>query len=333
MDNYKYFVVFIISLFISLLVSPAIKNLGVKYNLYDKPDSRKQRVIPMVRLGGIGIAIAYFFAIFLILFFNNSIFFSLSNDYLAFKILIGSFLFLCLGIADDLKDISPFLKLLLQIVISSFIFSQGLKINLFDLYPSLLQSNELFLQISSHIITIFWIVGVTNAINWIDGLDGLATGFASISSFFILILSILNGQQSSGIMISSLLGSTLGFLQYNYFPSKILMGDSGSYFIGFNLACLSLISLRNLDIGDSQTYVTSFALLISLLILIIPVFDMTIVILQRVLKGNSPFFPDRGHFHHKILRMGFSEKKTVLIIYSLSIISGLMAVIIFMSRS
>ena len=206
--------------------------------------------------------------------------------------------------ADDLIDISPFAKLVFQIIISYFIFSQGLEINFFNSSIQWINNFEKFFKFVSPIITLVWIVGVTNAINWMDGLDGLASGFVIIASFSILVISILNGQEASGIMIASLSGSTLGFLQYNYFPSKILMGDSGSYFLGFNLACISLISLRGYG-SNALEYdqISPSSLLISFLILMIPTIDMAVVILKRISNGNSPFFPDRNHLHHKILKL------------------------------
>ena len=132
-------------------------------------------------------------------------------------------------------------------------------------------------------------------------------------------------------MIASLSGSTLGFLQYNYFPSKILMGDSGSYFLGFNLACIPLISLRGFGSAAVDfNQISPSALLISFLILMIPIIDMAVVIFKRISNGNSPFFPDRNHLHHKIFRLGVSEEKTVLIIYSLSFLSSIIAVSVFL---
>lgn len=327
----KLLVVFIISTSISLWISPKVKKFGAKYKFFDKPDKRKQRVTPMVRVGGLGIAFSYFLTIFLVLFFNKASFLILSDDYLAFTILLGSFFFLSIGMADDLIDISPFAKLVFQIIISYFIFSQGLEINFLNSSIQLFSNFEQFFTFVSPILTVVWIVGVTNAINWMDGLDGLASGFVIIASFSILIISIINGQEASGIMIASLLGSTLGFLQYNYFPSKILMGDSGSYFLGFNLACIPLIGLRGFGSSAMDfNQISPSALLISFLILMIPIIDMAVVIFKRISNGNSPFFPDRNHLHHKIFRLGVSEEKTVLIIYSLSFLSSIIAVSVFL---
>ena len=215
-------------------------------------------------------------------------------------------------------NLSPFLRLFFQILISIIVWSQGIAIDLNSLNLEFFLNNNN--ELLSLLITSFWIVGITNAINWMDGLDGLASGFTFLAALGFLIVGFISGNDINIIIISSAIsGLALGFLKHNFRPAKLYMGDGGSYLLGFNLALLSLL------INNHQNLSTKFS---PLLIMFIPIFDMCVVIINRIKNGHSPFFPDKSHLHHRIMNYGFDEKKTVFTIYFLSLISISTAVFI-----
>ncbi len=187
------------------------------------------------------------------------------------------------------------------------VWSQGVKIGTitlpFDSSLSLTLPDWLSL-----IATVIWLVGITNAINWLDGLDGLAAGVSAIAAMALLSVSFSLHQPGAGLLAAALAGSCIGFLRDNFNPARIFMGDGGSYFLGFSLAAISVI-------GPAKE-LTTVSLLLPLLILSLPLADMSAVIMGRVSDGRSPFYPDRRHLHHRLLRAGYSHRRTVLLIYA-----------------
>ena len=161
----------------------------------------------------------------------------------------------------------------------------------------------------SFIISVLWIVGITNAFNWLDGLDGLAAGVGAIISFGFFILNLINGQAVLGLFSASLFSICLGFLHYNSYPASILMGDGGSYFLGSNLGLLSILTYSNTTIEKN--------FLVILTLFALPVFDMLTVICLRLFNKKSPFLPDNNHFHHRLLKLGFSHQKSVVYTFTL----------------
>ena len=162
----------------------------------------------------------------------------------------------------------------------------------------------------SYFFTVLWLVGITNAINWLDGVDGLASGITGLASLGLTIISYQNGQSLVPIIAASISGCSFGFLRFNFFPAKMLMGDSGSYFLGFTLSIISILS-TSLEINP-------VGILIPVFLFIIPLLDMFLVILGRIAKKESPFLADRSHIHHKLINSGYSELATVILIYSIS---------------
>jgi UDP-N-acetylmuramyl pentapeptide phosphotransferase/UDP-N-acetylglucosamine-1-phosphate transferase len=160
----------------------------------------------------------------------------------------------------------------------------------------------------SLLATVIWLVGITNAINWLDGLDGLAAGVSGIAAVGLLSVSFSLSQPAAGLLAAALAGSCLGFLRHNFNPARIFMGDGGSYFLGFALAAISIV-------GPAKR-LTSVSLLLPLMILSLPLADMSAVIMGRLKAGRSPFYPDRRHLHHRLLRAGFSHRRTVVVIYA-----------------
>lgn len=230
-----------------------------------------------------------------------------SRDQLIWTTLIGAVAFFAVGLSDDLFQLPPLPRLALQIAVATVVWSQGVKIGSitlpFDSTLSLSLPDWL-----SAVITVIWLVGITNAINWLDGLDGLAAGVSGIAAVGLLSVSFSLHQTGAGLLAAALAGACLGFLRDNFNPARIFMGDGGSYFLGFSLAAISLV-------GPAKE-LTTVSLLLPLLILSLPLADMSAVIMGRVSSGRSPFYPDRRHLHHRLLRAGFSHRRTVVLIYA-----------------
>tara|TARA_Y100000739_G_C20609036_1_gene467366 strand:+ start:266 stop:1321 length:1056 start_codon:yes stop_codon:yes gene_type:complete len=290
----------------TIFLQPFLLKIGKKLKIVDTPSPRKQKKKSLVRIGGIAIIFGYFISLLILEFFTQ---FSVLNDNNLFILSISSFILFLLGFIDDLRNISPFIRLFIQITISILVWNTGIRIesiNISWLNIPIIDLN-VFLSI---VLTSFWLVGITNAINWIDGLDGLASGITGFASIGISTLAFQNGQLLAAYLSIALAGSCFGFLRLNFFPAKILMGDGGSYFIGFNIAIISLLT-----ISSEKNPIGFFT---PLILLIIPISDMTYVIFSRISKGLSPFLPDRNHIHHRLIKLGFSELGSVVYIYGLS---------------
>ena len=244
------------------------------------------------------------------------------------KKLLGMFLGIVIisitCIIDDIKTIKPIVKLAGQVLAAIVVVSFGIRID--DIVPSFITS-EAGKEIFSVILTIGWIVGVTNAINLIDGLDGLSSGISVISSISLLIIFVLNGSPLVSILlITALAGALVGFLPFNFAPAKTFIGDTGSNFLGFSLSIISIL-------GVAKTY-TIAVIVLPLIVLGLPIFDTLWAIIRRIIKGKSIkaiFKADKGHMHHRLVRKGFSQKQAVLILYGISATFGIFAVILLES--
>lgn len=311
---------FLIALFFTVFLIPKVNNIGIKYNCIDKPDKRKEHKKVIVRLGGLGI----FSGFLLSLLFTIAISFSFNkyffDMYPLITIIFGSLLFFIVGISDDFKQKNPFLKLILQIFIASLMYSFDVRIDSVDLSYLNIGIDYLTLpNLLNYIFTIFWIVGITNSLNWLDGLDGLASGISVIISIGLIIIFFTYGQFYLALVLISLCGATIGFLRFNFYPAKILMGDGGSYLLG---GLLSLVSLKGLNslyyMSDSQPEMVALPIHLLLFLFFIPVIDLIYVTLNRLCNGHSPFYPDRTHIHHRLLQLNFSHRDTVIILYGFS---------------
>merc|ERR1711991_1145077 len=231
-----------------------------------------------------------------------------ARDQLIWSTLAGSLCFFFIGLADDLFALSPWPRLAGQVAVSCVIWSQGVRIGAIDLPWFTSSAEAIALPDSlSLLATVVWLVGITNAINWLDGLDGLAAGVAGIAAVGLVSVSFSLHQVAAGFLAAALAGCCLGFLRHNFNPARIFMGDGGSYFLGFTLAAVSIV-------GPAKG-LTTVSLLLPLLILSLPLADMSAVNMGRLRSGRSPFYPDRRHLHHRLLRAGFSHRRTVLLIY------------------
>ena len=306
---------------------PIVKNIGLYYKLLDFPDFRKTHKKPIVRIGGLAIVLAWILTL-LIVFLIKPEYLELQNTNSSFSfidLITCSILFFVIGLSDDIKRLSPYIRLFLEFAVASICWGRGLSINYLNL--NFINSNFANIELSvvlSFFITTFFIVGFINAFNWWDGLDGLATGTAIISTSFLFLIDITFYKYMpsySSFLIASFLGSLLGFLKYNFKPAKILMGDGGAYFIGFYIS--HLILLNNFQVQGkveadlSQNYSPLLTIIVVLPILI----DMLKVIYLRLISLKLLFKPDRLHLHHDLLKIGLSEKETVIQMYSIVLFS------------
>ena len=234
--------------------------------------------------------------------------------------LMGGVIIVILGIFDDIYALPAKPKFLVQIVAALFAVMAGNRI--YILSNINIFSSEPYWELGwlSIPISVLWIVAITNAVNLIDGLDGLACGVSTISSMTLLVIALIVSEPDVAILMAALAGACIGFLPYNLNPAKIFMGDTGSTFLGFVLATVSIQGLFKFHM------IISFA--VPFLMLGLPIFDTCFAILRRVSKGQSPMAPDRGHIHHRLIDMGFSQKQAVATLYIISAILGLSAVVL-----
>ena len=293
------------------LLVPIVRRAGLRWGLIDQPDSRKQHTTPMVRLGGVGIVGGFVVALALIWLLGGFVELPPQRDSQIWTTIAGALCFFVIGLADDLFALPPLPRLGGQVLVAMAVWSQGVQVGAIDLPFALFGSETGAIVLPdglSLLATVIWLVGITNAINWLDGLDGLAAGVSGIAAIGLLSVSFSLDQAAAGLLAAALAGACLGFLRHNFNPARIFMGDGGSYFLGFALAAISIV-------GPAKG-ITGVSLLLPLLILSLPLADMSAVIFGRVSQGRSPFYPDRRHLHHRLLRAGFSHRRTVLLIYA-----------------
>jgi len=292
--------IIVVTFLISAFLVPFVMKVAYHTNALDIPNARKVHTKPIPRMGGLAI-----FGAFLVgyMFFART-----SIQMLA--VLIGSFIIVLTGIFDDIKPVPAKVKLFFQIIAAAVVVFYGnIVLDNVQIFGMFIEFPKPF----NYLITIIFMVAIVNAINLIDGLDGLASGISSIYFATIAIIAyFLNRMQGLDFVLALImLGATLGFLLYNFNPAKIFMGDTGSLFLGFIISIIALL-------GFKSTTLTS--LIIPILILAIPIFDTVLAIFRRVLKGEKIMTPDKEHFHHQLLKMKFSVKSTVLIIYAIDIL-------------
>jgi UDP-GlcNAc:undecaprenyl-phosphate GlcNAc-1-phosphate transferase len=295
---------------LTALIVPVVRWLGLRLDLVDTPDPRKQHTRPMVRLGGIGIVIGFSLALTLTWLLGGFADLPPDKDQLIWTTLAGALCFFVIGLADDLFALPPLPRLLGQLLVAIAVWTEGVRIGSIEL-PFGLFGTAPYVDLPdglSLLATVIWLVGITNAINWLDGLDGLAAGVSGIAAAGLLSVSFSLHQPAAGLLAAALAGACLGFLRHNFNPARIFMGDGGSYFLGFALAAISIV-------GPAKG-LTSVSLLLPILILSLPLADMSAVIMGRLSEGRSPFYPDRRHLHHRLLRAGLSHRRAVVLIYA-----------------
>ncbi|GIP19072.1 putative undecaprenyl-phosphate N-acetylglucosaminyl 1-phosphate transferase [Paenibacillus montaniterrae] len=308
---------FAIALIVALIMTPLVKKFAFFVGAIDKPNHRKVHTRIMPRMGGLAIYLALVVSFFCVIMLipEGTL---LGKDLNLLKaVLVGGTIIIITGAFDDRFELSAKLKFVLQIIAACVVvFGFDISIEFVSLpFGENMQRINDWIGIP---VTILWIVGVTNAINLIDGLDGLASGVSGIAIATILIMAIIMGFQPVILLSTLLLGGIIGFLRYNFHPAKIFMGDSGSLFLGFCLAMLSLISFKQ---------ITLVSFVIPLLIIGVPLSDTFFAIIRRLVNKRPIFAPDKGHLHHRLQDLGFSHRKTVLMIWGIAAIFGAMAII------
>ncbi|UOY91092.1 undecaprenyl/decaprenyl-phosphate alpha-N-acetylglucosaminyl 1-phosphate transferase [Ectobacillus sp. JY-23] len=304
--NLQLIYAFIASFITVLLVTPLVIKLAFKIGAVDKPNARKvhQKITP--RIGGlaifIGVVVGYFVS-------------GLYNERMT-TIVVGAIVIVIIGILDDMYELSAKWKFLGQVFVALLIVRSGLMID----YVNIPFTNDSYeLGLFAYPLTIFWIVGITNAINLIDGLDGLSAGVSSIALTTLAVMAFLGNTPLILTIAVIVIASTIAFLFYNFNPAKIFMGDTGALFLGY---CISILSLLGL-----YKSVTLFSLIVPIIILGVPIFDTSFAIIRRLVNKQPISAPDKSHLHHRLLAMGFSHRKTVLLIYMFGIFFSVSAIV------
>jgi UDP-GlcNAc:undecaprenyl-phosphate GlcNAc-1-phosphate transferase len=312
--HFYHMAAFLVATTVVLITTPIVKKIGLLSGRFDQPGGRKIHQKPMVRLGGVSIFLGTIAALLTVWGLGGFGVLPPDKEYEIWGVTIGGLAFFLIGLADDLYGLSPFLRLFLQIVVASCAWNVGVQINFLTIPFEGLVSLPDWLSL---IVTVLWLVGMTNAINWIDGLDGLAAGVSGIAAVVMLVAGLFIDQAEAALISAALAGAALGFLRYNFNPAQIFMGDGGAYFMGFTLAGVGVIGLVK--------SVTTVAVVLPYVILAVPILDMSAVILDRLRHGASPFKADKRHLHHRLMRAGLPHRLTVLIIYALTLWVGSIA--------
>lgn len=324
MENmYEYFISFTLSFIVAFSSTPVAKKIAFKVGAVDVPkDERRMHKRPIARLGGLAIISGFLISVL----FNTISYYlgissSLVPDSQFLGIMAGIGILVGIAVVDDIKQLSAKVKFPFQILAALIVAISGTRIE-FVTNPFSDIGISTFNPIISYALTIFWIVGMTNAINFLDGLDGLAAGVSSIASLSLFFVSVMRTDAGvyTALIAAILAGSILGFLPYNFFPAKIFMGDTGSTFLGFTLGVISIQ-------GTYKSY-TAIAIAVPLLVLALPLFDTLFAILRRLINGKSIMEADRGHLHHRLVDMGLSQKQSVALIYIASAALGLCAIVL-----
>jgi UDP-GlcNAc:undecaprenyl-phosphate GlcNAc-1-phosphate transferase len=293
--------IFASALLFAISTTPGARWLALKLGIVDEPAARKVHTTPIPRLGGIAM---YGAVVIALLVFRER--FGLNQ---LVSILLGATWVSLLGVVDDGWGLRPVLKLTGQVVGAVILILAGVQVQF-------LSSEAL-----NWAVTIIWVVGLTNAINFLDNMDGLSGGIAAIASAFFLLLAVQNGQYLVGVLSAALLGASFGFLVYNFNPATIFMGDTGSLFLGFMLAAAG-IKLRFPNNTDAITW------MVPVLVLGVPIFDTTLVVFSRIRRGLHPATPGKDHTSHRLVRMGFTQREAVMALYLVGGMLGMVAVFV-----
>ena len=304
-------------------VTPYVRKLALNVGMLDATGERRMHDQPKPRIGGIAVFLGFAFALF------SALGYLINTHQLddvgkvhdvvqsVVGLIFGGTLILMIGIWDDVMGMSPRVKLLAQVLVASISMLYGFLIQFVrdPFHHGAVIYFPLWLSIP---ITLVWYVGMMNAINFIDGLDGLLSGLTAIAGMFLLVISLSQGHPEISLILAALVGGALGFLPYNYNPAKIILGDSGALFIGYVFATVSIV-------GASKVAFT-ISLLVPLIVLGLPVLDTAAAIVRRTRAGKKIYEADRGHFHHQLIfRFGLNVRQAVLLIYGLCIALGLVA--------
>jgi UDP-GlcNAc:undecaprenyl-phosphate GlcNAc-1-phosphate transferase len=315
--------VLVVSLATALAVTPYVRRLALSVGMLDETGERRMHDTPKPRIGGIAVYLGFAFALFAALgyLFNTHQLNDIGKVHDVVQnvvgLIFGGTLILMIGIWDDVMGMSPRAKLLAQVAVASISMLYGFLIAFVrnPFHHGVVVYFPLWISIP---VTLLWYVGMMNAINLIDGLDGLLSGVTAIAGIFLLFINLQQGHPEIALVLAALVGSALGFLRYNFNPAKIILGDSGALFIGYVFATVSIIGASKLAFTVS--------LIVPLILLGLPIADTAAAIVRRTAAGKKFYEADRGHFHHQLIfRFGLNVPQAVLLIYALCIALGLLA--------
>ena len=306
------FAAFAVAGLVAFCSTPLVTRLAKKIGAIDVPkDNRRMHKTPIPRLGGLAIFLGFIVSVLI---------FVRPGGQMG-GILMGALIIVLMGAVDDSVSLKPLPRLFVQIVAALIPVLSGVRIEYITNFSFWSRDPYFELGVFSIPITIIWIVGLTNAVNWIDGLDGLAVGVSTTAAFSMFVIACFIAPYSIlPLVMAALSGACLGFIPYNLNPAKIFMGDTGAMFLGFILATMSVQGLFKFYA------VISFA--VPFLVLGLPIFDTAITIIRRIVRGKNPMTADRGHLHHRLIDMGLSQKQAVALMYSVSGALGIVAVVL-----
>ncbi len=302
--SYRWLFLLVFSFLLTFLLTPLVRHLATRLRVLDIPDQRKIHTRPIPLLGGLAIYVSYMMTIF----FNFSFSIELKG------VILGGTIVMLIGLLDDIKRLPATWKLVSQIVAAAAMMACGVKLNFL---PNTWWGNG-----GELVLTVIWMVGIANAVNFFDGMDGLATGLTAISALSFFVVAQLTHQSYLGYLTIALAGSCLGFLKFNFKPASIFLGDTGSTFLGFTLAGIAVM-------GGWAEQNPKVALSLPILVLSVFIFDMVYISFARVLNGKVRSFKEwveytgKDHFHHRLVSLGLSEIQTVLLIYLITACLGI----------
>lgn len=343
-----YAIAFITSLVVAAIATPVSIWLARRFNALDAVDPRKIHSEPRPRWGGMGIMAGFFSGLVALWFYapafsrllkfnqgilqKKKVLFTLNLGEQFAGILFGTLLLFIVGIVDDRRPMKAGMKFLFQIIAAYVAMTYGVRI--YGLSIPGLEAYSQFPLWFMQVITILWLVGLSNAVNLIDGLDGMAGGVVAIVAGSFVAMALLHpgtGTQLSsqqmklaGIIAAALGGGVLGFLIYNFFPARVFMGDSGSLSIGFLVGCIAVI-------GAFKTTILS-VLLVPFFLVALPMTDMAVSFGRRLIQKQNPFAPDRGHFHHRLLDAGWTQREVVLLVYVITLLLAFVSIMVVALR-
>ncbi|MFA4906616.1 MAG: MraY family glycosyltransferase [Candidatus Margulisiibacteriota bacterium] len=315
-----FLLIFLIALILTILLTPMVRSFAPEIGAMDKPSSRKVHNLNIPRIGGIAIYLSFLVAVLFGLLLLGGIRGSVINPRPILGILLGGSIVMLTGFLDDIYRLKPQIKFAAQLLGAATAIYFGVEINFVtNPFNGLVPLGWIAVP-----LTLLWLVGMTNAINLIDGLDGLASGVTAISAGTLFFVALRTHQLGAALLMLALAGAALGFLRYNFFPASVFLGDSGSYFLGFILAAASII-------GVFKTTLV-VALIIPLLILGVPIFDTIFAIGRRLREKKNPFAADNKHIHHLLLRAGLNQKEAVLAIYIVCVLLSAIALMMALPK-
>lgn len=314
-EIYQFWMIFGIAFVVALIVTPFTVKLAHKAGILDVPDgNRRIHKRPIPRFGGLAIFAGIAVAMCVIAYLSRYDVYYFSK---IIKVLIvGVFVYL-LGVADDIYNLTPKIKLMGQIVAGAALYFLGIRLQIVSLFGTHMDAFPV--KLITFILTVVWIIVISNTINLIDGVDGLAGGISFIASMCIAYVAYKNGYYITCFLMLACAGSAIGFLPFNFYPAKTFMGDGGSLFLGYSIAAYSIV--------QPVKSAAVMALLIPLIVLLLPLVDTMFAIFRRIINKKPIMSADKGHIHHRLMKAGMGQRRTVILMYCISAIMGISAIL------